>query len=156
MGSSRQVAKQPVHTNDKSRNLLHANTSKTPSKLFPKMTVGEIIAEQLSEEELLIAETEAPEPSSKKRRRRRRKSKKSKKSKKKSKKTKKKSAKKARKARKARKSAKKSKKVSKKSRKVAKKAKKARKAKKSVKKARKAKKIYSKGRQKISQEGPKS
>merc|ERR1712159_147010 len=109
MGSSRQVAKQPVHTNDKSRNLLHANTSKTPSKLFPKMTLEEIIAEQLSEEELLIAETEAPEPSSKKRRRRR-KSKKSKKSKRKSKK-----------ARKARKSAKKSRKVSKKSRKVAKK-----------------------------------
>merc|ERR1712164_117638 len=126
MGSSRQVAKQPVHTNDKSRNLLHANTSKTPSKLFPKMTLEEIIAEQLSEEELLIAETEAPEPSSKKRRRRR-KSKKSKKSKKKSKKSKKKSAKKARKARKARKSSKKSKKVSRKSRKVAKKAKKAQK-----------------------------
>merc|ERR1711931_325398 len=104
MGSSRQVAKQPVHTNDKRRNFCITLKTSNTSKTFQIMTLEEIIAEQLSEEELLIAETEAPEPSSKKRRRRRRKSKKSKKSKKKSKKSKKKSAKKARKARKARKS----------------------------------------------------
>merc|ERR1711931_126226 len=103
MGSSRQVAKQPVHTNDKRRNFCITLKTSNTSKTFQIMTLEEIIAEQLSEEELLIAETEAPEPSSKKRRRRR-KSKKSKKSKKKSKKSKKKSAKKARKARKARKS----------------------------------------------------
>merc|ERR1712167_104863 len=101
MGSSRQVAKQPVHTNDKRRNF-HATLAKT----FSRMTLEEIIAEQLSEEELLIAETEAPEPSSKKRRRRKSKKSKKKSKKKKSKKSskKKKSAKKARKARKARKS----------------------------------------------------
>merc|ERR1711931_287968 len=99
MGSSRQVAKQPVHTNDKRRNFCITLKTSNTSKTFQIMTLEEIIAEQLSEEELLIAETEAPEPSSK--RRRRRKSKKSKKSKKKSKKSKKKSAKKARKARKA-------------------------------------------------------
>merc|ERR1712168_641465 len=99
MGSSRQVAKRPVHTNDKRRNFCITLKTSNTSKTFQIMTLEEIIAEQLSEEELLIAETEAPEPSSK--RRRRRKSKKSKKSKKKSKKSKKKSAKKARKARKA-------------------------------------------------------
>merc|ERR1712168_670503 len=99
MGSSRQVAKQPVHTNDKRRNFCITLKTSNTSETFQIMTLEEIIAEQLSEEELLIAETEAPEPSSKKRRRRR-KSKKSKKSKKarKARSSKKKAAKKARKA----------------------------------------------------------
>merc|ERR1712179_52004 len=100
MGSYHQVTNQLTHVT------FLANLAKQTQ--FYTMTLEEIIAEQLSEEELLVAETEAPEPSSKKRRRR----KKSKKSKKKAKKSKKKSAKKARKARKARKS-KKSKKSSK-------------------------------------------
>merc|ERR1712168_713454 len=66
MGSSRQVAKQPVHTNDKRRNFCITLKTSNTSKTFQIMTLEEIIAEQLSEEELLIAETEAPEPSSKK------------------------------------------------------------------------------------------
>merc|ERR1712071_75551 len=107
MGSYRNT--KPNHT----RNFSHQFSSKRLDKL-QKMTLQEIIAAELSEEVLLINETEAPQPSSKKQVRRRKSSKKAMK-------------------------AKKSKKVAKKS-KVAKKAKKVTKAKK-TKVAKKAKKV---------------
>merc|ERR1712071_614408 len=125
MGSYRNT--KPNHT----RNFSHQFSSKRLDKL-QKMTLQEIIAAELSEEVLLINETEAPQPSSKKQVRRRKSSKKAmkaKKSKKVAKKSKKKTVKKARKARKTRKSkkvakkAKKAKKVMKKTKKSAKKAK---------------------------------
>merc|ERR1712071_487998 len=100
MGSYRNT--KPNHT----RNFSHQFSSKRLDKL-QKMTLQEIIAAELSEEVLLINETEAPQPSSKKQVRRRKSSKKAmkaKKSKKVAKKSKKKTVKKARKARKTQKS----------------------------------------------------
>merc|ERR1712071_92074 len=93
MGSYRNT--KPNHT----RNFSHQFSSKRLDKL-QKMTLQEIIAAELSEEVLLINETEAPQPSSKKQVRRRKSSKKAmkaKKSKKVAKKSKKKTVKKARK-----------------------------------------------------------
>merc|ERR1712071_131297 len=75
MGSYRNT--KPNHT----RNFSHQFSSKRLDKL-QKMTLQEIIAAELSEEVLLINETEAPQPSSKKQVRRRKSSNKAMKAKK--------------------------------------------------------------------------